>query len=278
MQLRIFALLFCVLLTVFVAMTLGTLAQTIADSSNWPMYHNDAAHTGYSDTPTPTSAPQLWKCTIDTEPVTIPGSPAIVDGRVYLGSADGNVYCLLASDGSKVWNYTTEYNSNGPAHGYSWGNAVSDPAVAGGYVYVGSSDFKIYCLKATSGSYVWNYTTNAEVYSAPAVADGLVFVGSYDGNAYCLNATDGVEVWNYQVGTFSPVNAAGSAGSSSIADGVVYVVGNGVLYALGTSSTATALPSYLNAIIIVAVFVVAAVVAVVLLKRKHQSNPNRPFS
>jgi len=74
------------------------------------------------------------------------GSPAFSNGCVYLGSTDGNVYCLNASNGAKVWNYTTEYNSNGPTHGYHWGNTVSDPAVAYGKVYVGSSDFLVYCL------------------------------------------------------------------------------------------------------------------------------------
>ena len=144
MQLRIFALLFCVLLTVFVAMTLGALAQTIADSSNWPMYHNDAAHTGYSDTPAPTSAPQLWKFTIDSEPVALPGSPAIVDGRVYLGSGDNNVYCFNAMSGVKMWSYQTE------------NYASATPAVIDGHVYIGSADGTIYCLDASSGTQIWN--------------------------------------------------------------------------------------------------------------------------
>jgi outer membrane protein assembly factor BamB len=138
-----------------------------------------------------------------------------------------------------VWNYTTPYNSAGPAHGYHWGNTVSEPAVAEGKVFVGSSNFQIYCLDAADGAKIWNYTTNASVYSAPAVAGSAVLVGSYDGNLYSLNASDGSEMWRYPAGVFSPVNAGGSAGSPAAVNGVVYVVGNGTLYALGTQSPAT---------------------------------------
>ncbi len=185
-------------------------------------------------------------------------SPTVEDGYVYLGSADGNAYCLNAADGAKIWNYTTEYNYNGPSHNYHWGNAVSDPAVAYGYVYVGSSNFGVYCLNVSDGSKIWNYTTGAEVYAAPAVAGELVFAGSYDGKIYCLNATNGNGVWSYQAGIFSPTNAGGSAGSPAVADGAVYVVGNGVLYALGA-------PLAVSSSVLSPVVIVAAVVLVVAL-------------
>ncbi len=192
-------------------------------------------------------------------------SPAVVDGYVYVGSVDGNVYCLRASDGAKIWNYTTEYNSNGPAHNYHWGNAVSDPAVAYGNVYVGSSGFLIYCLDAASGSQIWNFTANAQVYAAPIVAADCVLAGSYDGNLYCLNSTDGSEIWSFPAGVFSPVNAGGSVGSPSIADGVVYVVGNGVLYALGTQSSgsSSSLTSAIVIAVVVAVMIIVAAIAYV---------------
>jgi len=192
-------------------------------------------------------------------------SPAVSNGYVYLGSTDGNVYCLNASNGAKVWNYTTEYNSNGPSHGYHWGNAVTDPAVAYGYVYVGSSDFDVYCLDASNGKQVWNYTTEAEVYSSPAVAGGCVLAGSYDGNVYCLNATSGSEIWSYPAGVFSPVNAAGSAGSPAVAGGVIYVVGNGVVYALAAPSTSPSFPLIVIALVVVTV----TVVYVTFAKRKR---------
>ena len=58
----------------------------------------------------------------------------VVNGVVYVGCRDRNVYALNAANGAKVWNYTT-------------GDAVdSSPAVANGVVYVGSGDYKVYAL------------------------------------------------------------------------------------------------------------------------------------
>jgi outer membrane protein assembly factor BamB len=72
---------------------------------------------------------------------------------------------------------------------FAAGNAVeSSPAVADGYVYVGSWDGNVYCLDASTGVKVWNYTTGGLVESSPAVAGGYVYVGSTDKNVYCLDA------------------------------------------------------------------------------------------
>jgi len=132
---------------------------------------------------------------------------------VYIGSEDNNVYCLNASDGSKIWNFTTP------------GWVDSSPAVANGYVYVGSWEIgadsydiasNVYCLNAASGEKIWAYRTHGGVNSSPAVAGGYVYVGGWDGNVYCVEATTGTEVWTYSAGNH--VNS-----SPAIANGLVYV-------------------------------------------------------
>jgi len=195
------------------------------------------------------------------------GSPVAVDGFIYFGSRDGNAYCLNASSGAKIWNYTTWYNNAGPSHGYHWGNTVSDPAVAYGCVYVGSSDFDVFCLDALTGGKIWNFSTSAEVYAPPSVAGGCVFAGSYDGNVYCLNASSGVEIWCSAAGVFSPVSASGSAGSPVVADGVVYVVGNGVLSAWGSPSSDSTFPWFLVISVVILVIIAAAIGVYVYSKR-----------
>ena len=78
-------------------------------------------------------------------------SPAVVDGKVYVGSYDNKVYCLNAATGAFIWSYTT-------------GDYVySSPAVADGKVYVGSGDDKVYCLNAATGAFIWSYTTGGDV-------------------------------------------------------------------------------------------------------------------
>ena len=71
--------------------------------------------------------------------------------------------------------------AGGPAIG-------SSMAVADGYVYFGCYDHKVYCLNASTGDKIWNYTTGNTVESCPSVANGYVYVGSWDGNIYCLDA------------------------------------------------------------------------------------------
>ena len=138
----------------------------------WPMFHHDLKHTGYSTSTAPNTNNTIWTYTTGGG---VDSSPAVADGRVYVGSWDGKVYCLRASDGYKEWEFPTTLDV--------W----SSPAVADGKVYVGSYDGKVYCLDALTGASIWSYTTGGKVYSSPAVADGRVYVASYDnGNVYAF--------------------------------------------------------------------------------------------
>ena len=60
----------------------------------------------------------------------------MADGVVYFGSWDDKVYALQASNGHKIWEYTTG------------GTVSSGIVVANDVVYVGSDDYKIYALRA----------------------------------------------------------------------------------------------------------------------------------
>ncbi|MGZ4848613.1 MAG: outer membrane protein assembly factor BamB family protein, partial [Halobacteriota archaeon] len=138
---------------------------------------------------------------------------------VYVGSNDRNIYALDATNGAKLWSYTT----GGPI--------ASSPAVANRVVYVGSNDRNIYALDATNGAKLWSYTTGGRVESAPTVVNGVVYVGSYDFNTYALNATNGAKLWSYTTG--------GSVWSSpAVINGVVYV-GFGYAYAIGNADVET---------------------------------------
>jgi len=179
--------------------------------------------------------------TVSTLPVR--SSPAVVDGRVYVGSYDGNVYCLNASTGAYIWSYATEgvmwpspavadgkvyvgsgdrkvYALNASTGAFIWNYTTgypvfSSPAVAYDRVYVGSVDCNVYCLNASTGAYIWSYTTSDSVWSSPAVADGKVYVGSDDNNIYCLNALTGAHIWSYPTG--------GGISSPAVAYGRVYI-------------------------------------------------------
>jgi outer membrane protein assembly factor BamB len=101
------------------------------------MFRHDLNHTG-TTTGNGSAYPSkiLWKYTTYGP---IYGSPAIVDGCVYFGSRDSNIYCLNATTGQKIWNFSTG------------AEVIASPAVNHGSVYIGSNDGWFYCINTTSG-------------------------------------------------------------------------------------------------------------------------------
>ncbi len=116
---------------------------------------------------------------------------------------------------------------------FATGNNIrSSPAVAGGMVYVGSLDKRVYALDASTGAEVWSFDTGDTVRSSPAVANGVVYVGSKNGMFFALDAGTGQELWSYATG--SNVRS-----SPAVANGVVYVgSGDYYLYAFDASTGA----------------------------------------
>jgi outer membrane protein assembly factor BamB len=171
----------------------------------WPMFHHDLNNTGNSSSTAPDTNNVLWEYGTGG---TVASSPAVVDGKVFFGSIDGNVYCLDASTGAWIWQYPT-------------GDEVwSSPAVADGKVFVGSGQIasgssNVYCLGASTGAWIWNYPASGGVDSSPAVAGGKVFIGSHDGNLYCLDSSTGAWIWQYPTG-------GGVYSSPAVTDGKVY--------------------------------------------------------
>ena len=147
-------------------------------------------------------------------------SPAVADGVVYVSSNDGNVYALNATTGATLWTYTTENFLDVP------------PTVADGIAYIGAADNNVYALNASTGAKLWSYATQGSVESSPAVANGVLYVGSDDGNVYALNASTGALLW-------SSITAYDVMSSPAVANGKVYVGSEDFnVYALNASNGA----------------------------------------
>jgi eukaryotic-like serine/threonine-protein kinase len=139
-------------------------------------------------------------------------SPTVVNGTVYIGSGDQQIYALDARTGALKWSFAT-------------GDVVhAAPAVANGTVYVGSWDRNLYALDAATGKEKWRYITGNDttIYnqiglaSSPAVALGMVFVGGRDGHFHAVNGRTGELVWKHN-------NRGGwTIASPAVRDGIVY--------------------------------------------------------
>ena len=194
---------------------------------DWPVFRENLSHTGVASETV--STPLQLKWTYKTGYASTSGiwsSPAVSEGILYVGSDDGTLYAINATDGRLVWS-TDNY-----------GNIRSSPSVSGGLVYVGAGN-GLRAFDAFDGTVVWTYTiSGGGVYSSPAVSRGIVYTGSFDNNTYALNATSGKLIWRYATG--GPIGF-----SSPVVVGDIVYVGShdGKLYALD-SRLGTKLWSY----------------------------------
>jgi outer membrane protein assembly factor BamB len=186
-------------------------------STNWAQFRYSRKHKGTNPVENVLSASNVSQIDLDWSFTTgghVYSSPAVVNGVVYVGSFDSNVYALDAATGGQLWSFTTG------------GSVESSPAVVNGVVYVGSQDGDLYALDAATGAQLWRSLTNGAIDSSPAVVNGVVYVGSEDGEVLAFNAATGAKLWHFP--------ASGNVFSSpAVVNGVVYVgsdVGN--VYAL----------------------------------------------
>ncbi|MDP9075518.1 MAG: PQQ-binding-like beta-propeller repeat protein, partial [Actinomycetota bacterium] len=227
------------------AMGLGAsgAAAGVPSVPSWPQFRHDVAHSGSNPVESTITAAnvstlhQAW-----TAPTgdTIFSSPAVAGGVVYVGSNDHNLYAFDAS-GTAGCSGTAPTKVCTPLWTATTGSGVfSSPAVAGGVVYVGSFDAKLYAFDAsgTTGctgtaptkvcAPLWTAATGTLIESSPAVAGGVVYVGSDDHNLYAFDAsgTTGCSgtaptkvcapLWTAATGSFV-------RSSPAVAGGVVYV-------------------------------------------------------
>ena len=131
-------------------------------------------------------------------------SACVDDGRVFIGSEDGGIYCLSTA-GRLLWKFST-------------GEPIwSSPVAADGLVFCGSKDGKLYALRASDGRQAWAHDFGSPVWSSPAYHSGVVFCGSKHGAFAALDARTGRPRWTFQTYGWMANN------SPSVADGRVFV-------------------------------------------------------
>src|SRR5581483_988033 len=114
-----------------VVLAISALAQDTA------MFRGNAQHGGiYDSAAVPKFTEVKWKFNTHGQ---VYSSPALLNGVLYVGSNDHNLYALDAETGAQKWKFKTG------------SRVTSSPAVVGGTVFVGSFDGIFYAVDAATG-------------------------------------------------------------------------------------------------------------------------------
>lgn len=200
---------------------------------NWWMYQHDAQHTGVAGCSwiRASNAHTLSLRNKVALNGTIISQPAVVNGKVYVGTGDstatgvsGTMYRIGLTSGAVEAQFS--FSGIGSRQGY--GGVGCSPAVVGGRVYFSGLDGKLYCLDAGTFAPLWvtdlrhtdlahnqpvdHGTARATGWSSPLVAGGRVYVGFGEGEdnyptgtfgfVYCLDAATGQVQWLYCTNQF----------------------------------------------------------------------------
>ncbi|MGA3010471.1 MAG: PQQ-binding-like beta-propeller repeat protein [Terracidiphilus sp.] len=110
-------------------------------------FRGGPSHLGIYNSPAPNHLSLKWAFATKGA---IVSSPAVANGVVYVGSADGGLCAVDAATGKLRWRFD--------AHG----DVNSSPTVDGNTVYLVSLDGNLYAVDAATGKQRWSFATQGE--------------------------------------------------------------------------------------------------------------------
>jgi outer membrane protein assembly factor BamB len=126
-----------------------------------------------------------FTCGRVSKPMGMYGTPAVKNGRVYIGAYDGNVLYVTTNGELSGTKFETD------------GSIVGSVALYGDTLFVGSSDGRLYALDLNLKER-WRFETEGKIWSTPVVDQGVVYIASADHNLYAIDAESGNEVWRFE--------------------------------------------------------------------------------
>lgn len=151
-------------------------------------------------------------------------SPAIHEGRLYAGAANGYFYAADLSSGKIFW----KRNVRAPIE--------ASPTVAEGMACFGASDGVMRCMDL-DGRLLWEYQARSEILSSPVVAGGRVFFSSSDDRLHALDARTGERLWTYSRGVYKTVTPRLYASPALSGNGnLVHLFSDGVVASISQAT------------------------------------------
>ncbi|KAJ0065296.1 hypothetical protein NL108_007026, partial [Boleophthalmus pectinirostris] len=107
--------------------------------------------------------------------------------HLFVATLGGRLLCLNMDTAEELWSYSKDVPF------------FSSPVSSDTHVVIGSADGNI-CSFSLDGQLLWQFLTQAPVFSSPCLTPDLlqVLCGSHDGHIYCLNICDGALIWRFE--------------------------------------------------------------------------------
>ena len=131
----------------------------------------------------------LWQTSF---PDFVVSSPAIANGRLFVGCWDHSLYRLDATDGTEQWTAATA----GPISG--------SPSVTDGQVFITSGRGDLYNVDVSNGERNWFVPINGPVTSAPSIIDEAVYISTNLVGVLAVDWENGRKLWQHRSLTIRP--------------------------------------------------------------------------
>jgi outer membrane protein assembly factor BamB len=197
-----------------------------APADSWPVFRGDIYSTGVSSSQLPDELELIWETEFEesgfegaaviddgvvytadsygevraqqlgtgeliwqaSTPLGFIATPAIRDGKLFVGDLDGIFYCYDAkAGGDPLWTFESMAEIDSGANFY------------GDKVLFGSQDATLYCLDADTGEVAWKHQIDDQIRCTPTVVEDRCFVAGCDGRLHIIDlkkgeASGGVEI------------------------------------------------------------------------------------
>ncbi len=204
-----------------------------------------------------------WQFKLDFQPlslmsVSVPSSPVVSQGVVYMGGTDGKLYGIDVASGKLVWSFKTtknmpltppalqdeiicvasgdgyvyaiEISTRQPKWKYEIGGlnpfSLSFPAITNQAIYIISSDNTLYALNLKTGKALWTFKGGNMPLYAPVITERAIYVGGFDTPFFALDIETGRTLFTFQTGDLKYRSNPVLAGNT------IYIGGQGFLQAL----------------------------------------------
>lgn len=163
----------------------------------------------------------------------IRATPTLMNGYVYIGNTNGDMYALDSKTGKQKWIFQTFGSSlNNDTIGFDRKAILSSAVVQDNAIVFGSRDGFLYCVNGFDGNLKWKFDHKVSwVISSPSIVNGQVITGTSDGHfVQSVNIKTGEEKWR-------TYGAAPLWSSPLVVGNYVYIGGNeGVLHCININN------------------------------------------